>query len=81
MVIDAAEGFVLAGTAVSGEDALAFLASHPVDLIVIDLHMEGRSGVDTARTYADRIKLTARPPTTLNSPLNRIRGSASFISV
>ena len=41
MVIDATEGFVLAGTAASGEDALAFLADHDVALVLVDLHLGG----------------------------------------
>lgn len=31
----------------SGEEALAFLARCPVDVVLLDLHMEGISGIDT----------------------------------
>lgn len=53
MVIDATEGFVLAGTAASGEDALAFLATHDVALVLVDLHLGGVDGVTTARRYRE----------------------------
>ena len=53
MVIDATEGFVLAGTAASGEDALAFLADHDVALVLVDLHLGGADGVTTARLYGE----------------------------
>lgn len=53
MVIDATEGFVLAGTAASGEDALAFLATHDVELVLVDLHLGGTDGVTTARLYGE----------------------------
>ncbi len=39
----------LSGTAQSGADALAFLNDNPVDLVFLDIHMPGFSGMDLAR--------------------------------
>lgn len=53
-VVEANDEFVLAGTAVSGEDALALLAGGDVDLLILDLHLGGPGRLDglaTARRY------------------------------
>ncbi|HJU05045.1 MAG TPA: response regulator transcription factor [Nitrospiraceae bacterium] len=34
------------GEAANGDDALAFLSKHPVDVLILDLSMPGRSGLD-----------------------------------
>ena len=46
------EGFDVA-TSVDGEDALRQLAAHPSDLVLLDLHMPGVTGIDVLRTIAD----------------------------
>lgn len=50
----------LSGTAQSGAEALAFLNDNPVDLVFLDIHMPGFSGMDLARqmTGGPRIVFT-----------------------
>src|ERR1700730_5013458 len=40
-------GLSILGSVQSGEDALAFLARCPVDVLLLDLHMPGMSGIET----------------------------------
>lgn len=40
------EGFVLAGIVQSGNDALAFLQTHHVDLVLLDVFMPGMNGLE-----------------------------------
>jgi len=48
VVVDATDGYVLAGQAESGEAALEMLARVPVGLVVMDVHMPGMGGVQAA---------------------------------
>lgn len=47
----------LAGEASSAEDALKFIASEPVDLIFLDIHMPGMSGMEAARILPEGISI------------------------
>lgn len=47
-VVEAADGFVLAGQATSGEEALAFLEQRHVSLVLMDVVMPGMGGVAAA---------------------------------
>ncbi len=50
MLIDCWRPLKRASAVASGEEALAHLVAHPVDLLVIDMIMEpGRDGLDTYR--------------------------------
>ena len=40
-------GLDVAGSVQSGEEALSFLERSPVDVLLLDLHMPGRSGIET----------------------------------
>ena len=48
-LVGAAPGFVLAGEAQSGEEALARAAQLQPDLVLLDVRMPGMDGVETAR--------------------------------
>lgn len=48
-VIAVVEGFVLAGEATSGEEALDFLQDHPVGMVLMDVNMPGMGGLEAAR--------------------------------
>jgi len=43
-------------TAISGEEALAFLASHSVDVVVLDVRMPGLSGIETLKEIRKRFR-------------------------
>ncbi|MBR5345035.1 MAG: response regulator [Clostridia bacterium] len=43
------------GTCTSGEQALDFLNSHPVDLLITDISMHGMSGIDLARAAREKL--------------------------
>jgi CheY-like chemotaxis protein len=49
------EGFVVVGSAESGERSLEVIARTPVDLVLMDVSLPGMSGIEAARL------LTARP--------------------
>lgn len=48
-VIESTEGLQLAGTAMHGEAALAFLKRNPVDIVVLDVEMPVMNGLDALR--------------------------------
>jgi DNA-binding NarL/FixJ family response regulator len=54
-VVDATPGFVVAGTAVSGEEALTAADELRPDLVLMDVHLPGIDGIEATR------RLTARP--------------------
>jgi DNA-binding NarL/FixJ family response regulator len=53
-VIAATDGFALAGVAVSGAGAIAFLQRRPVALVLMDVCMPGMSGIETAAVLRAR---------------------------
>ncbi len=53
------EDFEIVGTAEGGEAALVLLASHPIDIILLDLRMAGFSGIQTlgkTRVLAPKVR-------------------------
>ncbi|MFB4277957.1 response regulator transcription factor [Nonomuraea sp. MTCD27] len=48
-VIAVADGFVLAGEAVSGEEALEFIEDEAVGMVLMDVNMPGMGGLEAAR--------------------------------
>ncbi|MEV4177431.1 MULTISPECIES: response regulator transcription factor [unclassified Nonomuraea] len=48
-VIAVADGFVLAGEAVSGEEALDFIEDEAVGMVLMDVNMPGMGGLEAAR--------------------------------
>jgi DNA-binding NarL/FixJ family response regulator len=52
--IEASDDFVVVHTASSGEDALALLALQQPDILIVDLSMQGISGLDVARQVKAR---------------------------
>jgi two-component system NarL family response regulator len=42
------------GTGESGDEALAFLVEHPVDIILVDLRMPGCSGIETLKRIREK---------------------------
>ncbi|WP_043632507.1 response regulator [Nonomuraea candida] len=48
-VIAVVDGFVLAGEAASGEEALDFLRGEPVGMVLMDVNMPGMGGLEAAR--------------------------------
>jgi len=53
-VIAVSDGFVFAGEADSGEQALAFLRQGPVDLVLMDVLMPGMGGIAAAERIRRR---------------------------
>lgn len=45
-IVESLPGFVVAASMASAQAALAYLADHAVDIIVLDIEMPGRSGMD-----------------------------------
>lgn len=43
-------------TVTNGEDALAFLAEHPVDVVILDVRMPGMSGIDVLKEIRKRFR-------------------------
>jgi two-component system, NarL family, invasion response regulator UvrY len=48
-VVEATEGFVSAGEAASGEEALRLVKAVKPQLVLVDVRMPGMNGVETAR--------------------------------
>ncbi|MGH3507424.1 MAG: response regulator [Nocardioidaceae bacterium] len=48
-VIDATDGFVLVGTASSGEESLAAVAETSPDLVLMDVNLPGIDGIEATR--------------------------------
>ena len=46
-------GFELAGAFTNADDALVYLMNHPVDLVMTDICMGGKSGFDLLRLTAE----------------------------
>lgn len=53
-MVAATPGFVLAGTAASGPEALALQPKLKADLVLLDVRMPELSGIETARLMRDR---------------------------
>jgi two-component system, NarL family, invasion response regulator UvrY len=53
-VIAVTDGFVLAGEAGSGEEAIAFLEQRPVRLVLMDVNMPGMGGIRAAEQIRRR---------------------------
>jgi DNA-binding NarL/FixJ family response regulator len=52
-LISATDGFVVAHTAATGDGALAVLGrDHDIDLVLLDVHLPDRSGIEVARSYS-----------------------------
>lgn len=52
-LVAATPGFVVSATASSGDEALSKLANdHRIDLVLLDVNLPDRSGVDVARSYS-----------------------------
>ncbi len=51
----------------SGEEALDYLRDHPVDLLVLDWHLPGMTGVDLCRTLRDNQQYSMLPVLFLSS--------------
>jgi DNA-binding NarL/FixJ family response regulator len=51
-VVNATSGFRAVGSARSGEAALEWLRTREADLVVMDVRMPGRDGIDAAREVA-----------------------------
>lgn len=43
-------------TVTNGEDALTFLAEHPVDVVILDVRMPGMSGIDALKEIRKRFR-------------------------
>lgn len=43
-------------TVTNGEEALAFLAEHPVDVVILDVRMPGMSGIDVLKEIRKRFR-------------------------
>jgi two-component system invasion response regulator UvrY len=53
-VIAVADGFMLAGEAGSGEEAIAFLEQRDVELVLMDVNMPGMGGIRAAKQIRSR---------------------------
>ena len=51
-VLNAASGFQLVGEAISGEEAVALVASLLPDVVLMDINMTGMGGIEAARSIA-----------------------------
>ncbi|HXH18334.1 MAG TPA: response regulator transcription factor [Chitinophagales bacterium] len=48
-VLQLEKNITIAGEVSNGDEVLAFLEKQPVDLVILDLNMPGKDGIDTAR--------------------------------
>lgn len=57
-VVEATDGFMVAGSAASGEESLEAAARLRPDLVLMDVHLPGIDGLESSR----RLQLLDRPP-------------------
>src|SRR5947208_6767044 len=57
-VVEATDGFVVAGSVATAEESLAVAAAVRPDLVLMDVHLPGLDGLAATR----RLRASARPP-------------------
>ncbi len=75
-VIEATDGFELAGTATSGEAAVALAASTMPDIVLIDVRMPGLGGMEAARRIREQQPATLVVMVTADSGMALARSAA-----
>jgi CheY-like chemotaxis protein len=48
-IVDEVAGFVVVGSAESGEESLELLSGRPADLVLMDVHLPGMTGIEAAQ--------------------------------